>query len=215
MLLIGNSEAKKPIKKQSGLWERGILCPECDNRLDSEFDKYGYRVLTSDLVDKPLIGFEKQPPFAVSLGELNVERFRGFIVSLLWRAHHARHEYYGQVQLGPYEEFAKRVIEDRASLHERQIFGIVPFVVPPKLKDLMLCPYRTRYGDVNVYQLYLPPWGIIAKVDKRPFPTAICHVELMENRQAIALIRTHSSPGERLILGTIKMANSGQSDKVD
>ena len=86
---------------QSGIWEKGILCGDCDGRLGT-LDSYAYSILPP-LPDS--LSFFPHDPWlrTYTLGNIDVDRFKRFLVSLSWRAHHATHLLFQHVDLGPYE----------------------------------------------------------------------------------------------------------------
>src|ERR1017187_2667262 len=72
-------------KTQSGVYQDDLLCSDCDNQM-GQYDKYGYEVLPRQIDESKLL-----EPFGYGLkiyeiGQIQVETFRLFLVSLVWRA---------------------------------------------------------------------------------------------------------------------------------
>lgn len=86
-------------KRQTGQWEY-LLCEDCDGRLNLQSEQYFRRVWYDEkaLPDRP-------PAAEVTIGGLDVFRFRLFHLSILWRASIARRaDLFHEVQLSTEDE---------------------------------------------------------------------------------------------------------------
>jgi len=91
---ISSHPLHKPRPIQGGIKEL-LLCRECETRI-SRTETYAARILRGLLAMFEESGDEKEIA-------IDATRFRLFGLSLLWRAHVARHHSFAQVRLGPLE----------------------------------------------------------------------------------------------------------------
>jgi hypothetical protein len=87
---------------QSGIWEYGILCPKCDGKL-GVLDEYGYEVLPENL-EQTSIKHLAPGASVYELGLIDADKFRKFLVALIWRSSRSTHEMFRFMKIGPYEK---------------------------------------------------------------------------------------------------------------
>jgi hypothetical protein len=106
---------------------------------------------------------------------VDCQRFARFILSVLWRASISKRRPFANVNLGPYENVARDIIFSPKSLSELRAFEV--FVARFKSdhldpSGLNYYPFRTKFDGINLYQLGLAGFRIVAKFDNRAFPPA-------------------------------------------
>ena len=94
----------------SGYYEKEILCAQCDNELLSKFETYASAALyahgdsaTRKAVQKQLQVSEDGLRY-YSYVNLDYTKLKLFFLSILWRAHIARQDFFSGVDLGKYAE---------------------------------------------------------------------------------------------------------------
>jgi hypothetical protein len=189
---------------QSGIWETGVLCPQCDGRI-GDSDNYAYRVLPA----VPLKERFKIFPMdlrAYEVGMLNLDRFRSFLASLAWRSAHAEHPFFGNVSLGPYETRLKEILLGTATSDILQAVNALIILLKPPTYDFILWPpCRTRIDGVNVLQFYLYPWKLIIKLDRRDFGHPFNDFVLRHGRPAYAYVQDFWTPSEKQALQKLRI----------
>lgn len=171
-ILLSNTANAFPKRSPTGVYDKDILCDQCEPKFD-QVDDYGTRVLLNCF-------HEYFHP--VKVGDRIV--FQGtnvdpqlllrFLVVTLWRASVSTHPYYKRVSMGPFEWLAKQVIfnpddpipQEFSAVLLRYTRGDEHLDAATVLMD----PLREKWGGVNTYRLYLGDVVAYVKVDSRPFP---------------------------------------------
>lgn len=189
---------------QSGIWEQGLFCYQCDRQMGI-YDDYAYKVLPAEpkLVSFQQFGLGYE---AYNLGNIDVVRLKLFLVALMFRCHQAEHLMFEQVKLGPFKEKFLRCLREANSTVLEHVNCVVALLKPPnpKIDKIIFPPYRTRFEGVNVVQVYLYPWKLIVKVDQRPFGSSMKPFELKEDEEAMAIVQDDWTMGEKRILRDLK-----------
>ena len=189
---------------QSGVWERGILCPKCDGKL-GQFDDYAYKVLPATTDARKFHHFA--PGLSVyELGNVDVEKFRWFLVALVWRAAVATHPLFRSVKLGPYEERFRNVLLKTDLNALGSVAAVVCLFQPPNYEEIFFKPLRSKYDGVNVIQFYLYSWKLLLKVDQRNFVAPFDDLALSSGRQAFAFVHDFLSQEEIKMVRSLKAA---------
>jgi hypothetical protein len=185
---------------QNGIHDTGILCAECDNRLGI-FDQYGYQVLHEHPIESQIERLG--PQLAVyRLGKIDVERFRLFLVALVWRASISTSEVFQLVTLGPYEERLRAILagEPSSAITLKTVTAALVLFRPPKYEQILWSPFRSTFCGVNVITFYIYPWKLLLKLDRRPFEKPLDKLALDSQREAVAFVQDWWSPGEFAVL---------------
>lgn len=211
LLLVGSGRGGNQKQTQSGIWEKGILCSDCDRKI-GELDKYAYSVLPVK-VNPSDFGYFDGKNDRICLGSIDVERFKRFIVSMAWRASLAKHLLFRHIKLGPYESRCLDYLKGQATPEVAESLQVVLcYQNQPKWNTFMLSPYRTDYGGVTVNQFYLPPWMVILKCDKREFDSRMSGLVLRNGQPVVAFVRSSWAPGELQIFSSVRDAVDTDSD---
>jgi hypothetical protein len=183
---------------QNGIHESNILCAECDNHLGM-FDQYAYDVL-HQRIDEHRIN-RVGPQLAVyQLGPIDVERFRLFLVALVWRAGISTAPVFQLVKLGPYEERLRDIMLGQRTTTLETITAAIILFRPPKYDQIMWSPYRINFCGANVIVFYMYPWKLLLKLDKRPFGEPLDTLALKVKTEAVAFLQDWWTPGELALL---------------
>lgn len=111
---------------RTGIYDEEILCAACDQLINKYYDDYGakvwngYRNLNIDVVDY----YDKNDPRIEwrEAKNADAERFKTFLLSILWRAHISTHEFFDSVDLGKkHSSIIKNHILDRTPAIEYEI----------------------------------------------------------------------------------------------
>ena len=104
-------------------YDPDILCQRCDGVVLGDYDSYASRLLFEAppaLIPKPSAVYYK---LQEGFGELHITDFDSaklklFLLSVLWRAHVSKHDYFTEVDLGQYEAEIRAIIFEGRHLHE-------------------------------------------------------------------------------------------------
>lgn len=112
--------------RQQGIWDR-LLCGDCEQHL-SKWEDYASTLL-----------YQRAQVQEISIGlrvvNVDYEKFKLFLLSLLWRAGATSRKEFSEVSLGPHEEkLRKMLLENEPGPTEK--YGCMP-VLCPKYKDVL------------------------------------------------------------------------------
>lgn len=169
LILVGKD--KKPLRRPIGPYDPDILCEECDGFL-GKYDQYAKGIL----LDSP---FEERGEEAYLIKNVDFDKLRVFLISVLWRAGISNRTEYEKFSIGPYEERIRNIL-----LNVQQgvsgpnindfsfIIGVYQVGELPKNtvdKNIQL-PIRQRFDGVNTSIFYFPRGlKVFIKTDRRDF----------------------------------------------
>jgi hypothetical protein len=184
---------------QNGIHQNDLLCAECDNQI-GQYDKYAYEVLPPKIDQKKL-----KSPFGHGLhiyeiGEIRVEIFRLFLVSLVWRAGIARDPMFQLVKLGEYEDRLKQILLGKKTELLDAVTAVIVLFCPPKYPNIMWSPFSSKMEGINIATFYLPPWKLLLKLDRRPFNDPFDKFALSAGKPTFAAVQDFWSKGEFKLL---------------
>ncbi len=150
-----------------GVYDKTILCPECENRFQ-KIDDYGYRMLFEKEQKEIVI---KNQKFYI-IKNIDYKLTKLFFISLLWRASISSDECFCRVKLGAIEQVAKKHIwEENPGFPDDFSFRLYKFIPTGQgYEKAMLMPERVRFGPVNYYKFYLAGYILCIKADSRKTP---------------------------------------------
>ena len=106
-----NIDGEYPKKSPIGIYDKSILCSECDS-LIGDWDNYAQQLLLKDFTeDLAVHGGAKK--VAYKIDSFNYHKLKLFFVSVLWRASISNHYFYRRVKLGPYQSVARKMILEK------------------------------------------------------------------------------------------------------
>jgi hypothetical protein len=153
--------ANKSVKEagtfyQAGIFDREILCEECERKF-SALDDYGWQILGNTSLTNPLD--DDDGTFAYKI-DCDTDKIRRFLLSVLWRASVSGHEFYSRVRLGPYEGAIKNRLFDGSPLRADDFPTTAMRSDTDALRrfrGMLFQPLRERYYGLITHVLYLPP----------------------------------------------------------
>lgn len=188
---------------QNGIWQQGIICSECDGKL-GVLDDYGYRVLPEQLDQSKIKQVGPGMSF-YELGTIDVEKFKRFLVALVWRASIASHDMFRFSKIGKYyEDKFKNILTNKSTSLLYRVGCVVIHLKPPRYDRILLPPFENDCEGVRIIQFYLYPWKLLVKLDRRPFGNTFNPIALKESVPAHALMMNVFSKGEIRILSDLQ-----------
>ena len=157
----GHFKKRRPV----GYYDRTILCRECEKVFGSH-DDFGQSVLIRRAPEfSPIVDGSK--PVGFQLNDVDGERFKRFLVSVLWRASVSTLPQFSMAGIGPHEVRA-RAISWNESFSSRDEFAFIGMrYFENELSDVMLNPHPVRNAGINFMCLYIPGYKFWLKVDGR------------------------------------------------
>jgi hypothetical protein len=171
MMLVTKDLNSHPKRLPTGEYDCNILCAECDNRF-SDWEDY-----TAKLLMKPA-AYEQFREAALgedfyTISEYDYTRLKLCLLSILWRMSISTLPSFKRIALGPFEGTIRQMLLDKnpGRADEFPVF-IVRLTDEVGSGTIRGTERRNRDG-VNVYDLGLPGYLAVMKVDSRPTPHPI------------------------------------------
>jgi len=158
------AEGDFPKRAPAGIYDSAILCAVCDGRI-GRWDDAAQRLLLAslDIYGKPEEIFRRG---LFEITDFDYASLKLFFVSLLWRAHLTRHEFFEKVSLGSWAEVARDMIfSERPGSSEE--FSVILARYDHPLAVAMQNPQRIRFYGLNFYRFRLGQFIALIKVDSR------------------------------------------------
>ena len=199
--VLHNASKPYPIKSPIGVYDKNILCGECDRQI-GEYDEYGKDILTKTIPNHKREGF-----FEITDADYDYPRLKKFFISILWRASISSQEAYNKVQLGPYEETAKEIIQ--GSKIGNNIFEIMLCKyththnyrhIDTKIHVSHLAPIKIKHNGINHYDMDFAGYKLLIKVDKQKGLYPLNEFYLTQNKMKILEINWDEHSGQQLEL---------------
>jgi hypothetical protein len=160
-----------PKRYQSGIYDREILCAECDNRI-GDWDNYAQAVLLAPLkrYGEPT---ELKLRESFTMPEPDYNRLKLFFISLLWRADQSLHQFFQLVDLGPWRKRAREMILNADPGEPNEFAVLLVRYEHPLAAGTIYQPEPTRPDGLNCYRFSLGSYVAMIKVDRRPFGVSL------------------------------------------
>ena len=164
-----------PKRRRVGYYDTTILCHECE-KIFGPHDDFGQNVLIKRMNDYEDI-FDGSELKAYRMYNVDGEKFKRFLLSVLWRASISTLPQYSMVSLGPHEEVAKQILWDGLFGSNERFAFIGTKYIDDEVADITLNPHPLRNSGVNFISLYFPGYSFWIKVDRRPMPKPLNIIE--------------------------------------
>jgi hypothetical protein len=168
MMLVSKEHDSHPKRVRTGQYDREILCADCDNKF-SPWENYTAKLLmTAGAYERYREAMPGEDFYRIP--EYDYASLKLCLLSILWRMSISKLPSFKRIALGPFEAMIRQMLLDK---NPGRTDEFPVFVV--RLKDevgsgtLRGTERRNRDG-VNVYDVGLPGYIAIIKVDTRPTP---------------------------------------------
>ncbi len=145
-------------KKPSGYYDKNILCHDCDNEIISGYESYGSKALYGGKLPKniaPIFEYGKLPD-QVNVKNIDYRSFKLFLLSIIWRAHISKQDFFEKVNLGPYAEQLRQMILTGDAGEEDEFETCIISYQNPELPLRALTPIRKFKIEANTcYMLHV------------------------------------------------------------
>ncbi len=181
---------ERPQRSPTGLYDKEILCEECDVYLGI-LDQHAIETLAPGRVklkavhppDGPALD-EKGNPLLYSIDGADADKMSRFVLSVLWRAHHSNREETRVVKLGRHADVIKEILLLNLKT------GDHPYAVTlehnPDMQFSMLIGNNRQEG-IMLSTFYASNFGFHAKIDKRPYGEPISLLTVRSNQPVLAI----------------------------
>jgi hypothetical protein len=201
-LQVGEDDCERKIS-QSGIKDKSILCATCDQGFGI-FDNYAYSLFPPKPDLNKIQRFDENAEI-YPLGHVDDRLLKKFIISTLWRLHVTKERMGYQVDLGiQYKGIFKRNLMENSDWGFEYIDCLCFLKLHHTYPDIMQQSFRSKFEGINCYQMFIPPWRLIVRIDKRPFDKLFQKFALIENRPAHAILQRNWTKGEAKFMGRVQ-----------
>lgn len=191
--LMSITKGRNPKRTQIGIYDSSIICEECERRF-APWDDYAHELFfetkSTRILEKNgvVIGYQ--------FDNVDYSKLKLFFISLLWRAHASKHDFFKHVDLGSFAARARQMILDRDP-GDFQEFGIHVIRFDSYLAEAFLNPSRNRlFENINIYNFYFARHHAIIKVDNRKYSKPFQGLMLKPNSAWYVPLRKHETSKE-------------------
>jgi len=175
----------------SGVYDRELLCDECENRFQ-RWDDYGATLLLRRF-GSFLSVVNDGEPIGWRFDDYDYRLLKMFVIGVLWRAAASTHAYFRDTMLGPFEHLAKQAVL-AADPGNCDFFATVlarwhSRSLPEHLRRIHTSPYKDRLDGVNILRIYLGEFVAYVKLDSRVFPEPYSFFQMREQTTLVVCAR--------------------------
>lgn len=182
-----------------GIYDKNILCFDCEQNFQ-EVDHYAQqKLLASDL--RKLYNDGKTIAYVIPTVDYALIKL--FFISVLWRASISNHQFYSKVNLGVYQDFAKKCIWEKNPGPPEDFSFLLSKFTDDQHGVAMLNPHRHRFFQVNYYSFYMYGFVVDIKVDRRNSPEILIPFVMQKNQDLVVVARDFSKSKEFNIIKSI------------
>lgn len=159
-------------KSPDGIYDKRILCSECDNNIIGSYESYASKILFNQKLPeklKPVFKFHHDPRGATRIHLMNIDykKFKLFLLTLLWRGHISKQPFFESIDLGVYAELARKMILNGNPREESDFETLMLVYERDFLFAKSLVPCRKfRMENSICYLIHINSIGIIFRVSR-------------------------------------------------
>ncbi len=189
--VLVNADTGKITQKQSGSYDKDILCADCDGKILKKFDDEGYRILLGDITKYLINRSGTNSIYYLEKEEFNYEYIRKFFISIIWRASISKLDEYLYIDLGPYEEKALEILKDEKTYSN--LFKVLIFKAPSN-RDYNKLVYiaKAKWGNCTTYVISMAGYFINVIVNIKKLNPNLCKLykNLFLNEDKLCIIES-------------------------
>jgi len=157
-------------KSHIGIYDKNILCKDCEE-IFQRCDEYAQRILPPDFKENNYITDNSGKKVGYKMENVNYNLLKMFFISLLWRASISTRKEFSRINIGPFEE-ALRFMIQIGDPGDENVFSVIVSRFNDYLgKHFILDPHNEKFDGINFCRFYLGAgYRVFIKVDKRPLP---------------------------------------------
>lgn len=166
--ILSNTKGVYSKKSHIGIYDKNILCIECEDKF-KVLDDYGYKALLgSECRQDPIIDGDEIVGYMFS--GVDGDMLKLFFISILWRASISTHAFYSKIKLGKLEALAKQHVWDFNTGDEDDFSFLLAKFEGDLTAKTMMDPHPDVWEGVNYQRFYLGSYILYIKVDDKKTP---------------------------------------------
>ena len=159
-------------KLPNGVYDKNILCAKCDNQRIGSLETYGSKILKGGAFSK-----EEQPTFQVRNNEnvtifdiqkVDYVKFKLFLLSILWRGHISKHEFFESIDLGPYaEKIRLMLMAGNPGKDDELETGLINYDSKLLSAKSLIAARKFKMANNSCYLIHIKSLSIIFKISNQ------------------------------------------------
>jgi hypothetical protein len=158
-------------RKPTGIYDKNILCAKCDNQIIGNYESYSSKVLHggkfSERLKFKITNYSQDKGAGkISVENIDYKKFKLFLLSMLWKGHLSRNEFFKNVDLGnKYSEQIRTMLLNEDPGKETDFETMIVMYKKDFLPAKMLVPPRKFRMDNSIcYLIHIQGVSFIYKV---------------------------------------------------
>ncbi|GAB2775624.1 hypothetical protein [Salinimicrobium soli] len=158
-------------KKPTGFYDKNILCKKCDNEIIGQHESYASKILHggkfSERLKYKITSFSKdQGAGKLSVENIDYKKFKLFLLSMLWKGHISKNEFFKSINLGQkYSEEIRKMLLNEDPGKETDFETMIVMYSKDFLPAKMLIPPRkVRMSNTICYLIHIQGVSFLYKV---------------------------------------------------
>lgn len=213
MRLLSSHSDEYQQRSPTGIYGQ-FVCSSCEDKFQ-KWDDYAAKILRAESTLNT-IEIKSGPIRVHDFGNYNYLELKLFFLSILWRAHACEHRFFDQIMLGNHSEIVAKCLLNK----DKNLIDSIDVLVTYShhlIAHGVLEPRFVSLGNVGYWQLYMPHYQALIKLDDKPGDDSLNPVMLTEGKPLYMLEKTFDEFGEiehfYNITSEIKRRKSGRSSK--
>lgn len=156
----------------TGIYDKNILCAECDNEIIGSYESYASKILCNRNISNRLrpkyqVFKEDRGASKITVENIDYNKFKLFLLSILWRGHISKNSFFDQIDLGNYAEQIRQFILNRNAGDELDFESVIIIYDKSFIPSRALVPSRKFRLEGNIcYIIHIQGVSIIYKVTR-------------------------------------------------
>jgi hypothetical protein len=215
--LLSGSPGELPKRSPIGVYDKEILCDQCEVKF-GQVDDYGVLILLKRfhvlflpiIIEERIVGYRAE--------NINQDLLLRFLVSTLWRASVSTQPFYDSIDLGSFESLAKQTILNPNIPVPKQfkamLWSWMPDVDSYIAKYTLMNPFYIKGRAKNTFRFYFGEVAADIIVDTKPILDNTRILYLLESPSVILAAREFTkSKDYATILHTVEQSNINVGEK--
>jgi len=203
MRLLSSHSGEYEQRSPMGIYGE-FVCSSCEDKFQ-KWDDYAAKVLRGESTINT-IETSSSRIRVYDFGHYNYLELKLFFLSVLWRTHACEHRFFNQIELGNFAETLAACLLNK----DKNLIASVDVLVTYSHHLIafgVLEPRFVSLGDVSYWQLYMPHYQALIKVDDKPGDTTLSPIILTEGKPLYMLEKNFDEFGEAEHFYNIALTN--------
>jgi hypothetical protein len=168
MYKLDLSKKNKLSKQPTGIYDKNILCSDCDRRIIGSLETYASMLIFGGRISdksKPVFDFSTEG--LIETTNIDYTCFKLFLLSLLWRGGISNNDIFRNIELGPHKETIRNMLLNNNPGKELEYETCIVFYKNDEIPIKSLTPARKIKTENNTcYLIHINQMSIYFNISK-------------------------------------------------